>query len=92
MHDPVLLGDALAQQRGALGGREIRVARERVEVRAQGGERRAQLVAGVGGEAAGRLERARHRRRGGLQPGEHRVERAGERADLVGALVRAAAW
>ena len=53
---------------------------ERVEVRPQAGQRRAQLVAGVGGEAARRGHR-------GLQPREHPVERAGERADLVGALV-----
>ena len=70
----------LAQQRRALALRQVRVARERVEVRAQPGQRGAQLVAGVGREAAG----GGHR---GLQPREHPVERAGERADLVRALV-----
>ena len=54
VHDAVLLGGALPQQRGALGRRQVGVALERVEVRAQAGERRAQLVAGVGGEAAWR--------------------------------------
>ena len=38
-------------------GRDLGVAGERVEVGAQRGQRRAQLVAGVGGEAAGGLER-----------------------------------
>ena len=64
----------------ALGLGQAGVALERVEVRPQAGQRRAQLVAGVGGEAARRGHR-------GLQPREHPVERAGERADLVGALV-----
>ena len=62
VHDPVLLGGALAQQRGALVLRQVRVALERVEVRAQRGERGAQLVPGVGGEAAGGGGRAPARR------------------------------
>jgi len=63
------------------------VAIERVERRAQPRERRAQLVAGVGGEAPGRLQRPRGRLGGGVQAGEHLVEGARERADLVGPLV-----
>ena len=74
-------------ERGALGGGEVGVAGERVEVRAQAGERRAQLVAGVGGEAARRVQGALRRRRRGPQAREHLVERAGERADLDRPLV-----
>src|SRR3954447_15432035 len=50
--DAVLLGRHVPDERRALGRRQVGVARERVEVRAQRGERRAQLVSGVRGEAA----------------------------------------
>ena len=50
-------------ERVALLERQLGVAGERVELGAQRGQRRAQLVAGVGGEAPGRLERALGRRR-----------------------------
>ncbi len=84
---PVLLGGHVGHQRVALLRRDPGVAGQRVEVRAHRGQRGAQLVAGVGGEAAGRLERAL----GGLgrraEAGEHRVERARELMDLLRALV-----
>ena len=51
------------------------------------GQRRAQLVAGVGGEAAGRLERALGGGGRRAEALEHRVQRAGERADLLRPLV-----
>ena len=54
---------------------------------AQPGERRAQLVAGVGREASGRGERALGGLRRRPQAREHRVERVRERAHLVGAVV-----
>src|SRR4051794_14203508 len=56
--DALLLGRGLPQQRGALLRRQAGVALERVEVGPQAGQRRAQLVARVGGEAAGGLQRA----------------------------------
>ena len=80
----VLLGGHVAHQRVALLEREVGVAGERVELGAQRGQRRAQLVAGVGGEAAGRLERALGLRARRAEPREHRVERPGELAHLVG--------
>ena len=64
--------------------RQLGVAGQRVELGAQGGQRRAQLVAGVGGEAARRLQRARGLGGGRVEPAEHRVQRAGELAHLVG--------
>jgi hypothetical protein len=42
----------LADERGALGGSEARVASQRIEVGAHAGQRRAQLVAGVGTAAS----------------------------------------
>ena len=56
---------------GALGVGEVDL-----ELGADAGERAAQLVAGVGDEPALALG-------GVLEPGEHRVHRAGEPADLV---------
>ena len=54
----VLLGGHVGHERLALVERQLGVAGERVELGAQRGQRRAQLVAGVGGEAPRRLERA----------------------------------
>ena len=54
---------------------------EQVEVGAQRGQRRAQLVAGVGDQLALPVP-------GGGERGEHRVERRGEPGDLVVALDR----
>ena len=54
----VLLGGHVGHERLALLERQLGVAGERVELGAQRGQRRAQLVAGVGGEAPRRLERA----------------------------------
>jgi hypothetical protein len=83
----LLLGGHLADERAALRDGEVLVARERVERRAQAGQRRAQLVAGVGGEAPRGQQRLLERVGRRAQPREHRVEVARERADLVGALV-----
>ena len=87
MHDPVLLSGQLAHQRPALPEGQVGVAVEGVEVGAHAGERGAQLVTGVGGEAAGRVQRALQRLGRRAQAREHLVERAGERAHLVGPLV-----
>ena len=69
------LGDQVGAQALVVGGREA-AAGEHLEVGAQRGERRAQLVRGVRDEAAlralGLVERL-----------EHRVERAGEARELV---------
>ena len=70
----------------------VRPVPQRGEVGADARQRRAQLVAGVGGEAAGGLERALGRGRRGLQPREHRVQRVGERVDLVRAGGLRRAW
>ena len=58
VHHAVLLGRHVRHERVALLARELGVAGERVELGAQRGQRRAQLVAGVGGEAPGGLQRA----------------------------------
>ena len=73
-----------AHERVALLARELGVAGERVELGAQRGQRRAQLVAGVGGEAPRRLERALGGGARGAEAREHLVERARELAHLVG--------
>ena len=54
---------------------DVGVGQGDVDLRPQHGERRAQLVAGIGDEPALRVER-------GLQPVEHRVEPGGQLRDL----------
>ena len=78
------LGADVVEELGLLLGREpagLVGLGEQVEVRAQRGERRPQLVAGVGHQPA--LPVAR-----GLEGGEHGVERRGQAGDLVVALDR----
>ena len=67
---------------GALLGGDVRVAAQRRQRRLDARQRRAQLVARVGGEAARRRERALAIGRRAPEPREHVVEARGERAQL----------
>ena len=68
----------------AVAARRVHVgmAPQRRQRRLHAGQRRAQLVAGVGGEAPRRGQRALAVGRAAAQPREHRVERARHRAQL----------
>ena len=66
----------VVEQTPALFGLERHVAAEDVDVRLQARQRRAQLVRGIGDEAALRLERL-------LERGEHRIEGRAEARELV---------
>ena len=71
--------DDVVQQPLALAGRQLAVAREHLDVRAQAGQRRAELVRRIGHELGLRARRF-------LERAEHRVEAPGETAQLVPAL------
>ena len=58
------------------------------EVRLEARQRRTQLVAGVRGEAPGALERGALAVRGDAEAGQHRVEIAGQRLDLLRPFAR----
>ena len=74
----VELGDDVGEQSLALLGRHLLGMGEDLDVGAQAGERRAQLVRGVGDELALGVDRA-------LERVEHRVEAAGQAAQLAAA-------
>ena len=80
--EPGLLLERLARHLGPALGRLVGVARERGEARLDAGERGAQLVAGVGGEAAGGRHRTLAVGGRAAEPREHRVERRGQLARL----------
>ena len=83
-HELAHLGELLddvGQQALPLLAGSVVGAGEDLDVRAQAGQRRAQLVRGVGDEAALAPRRV-------LERGEHGVEAGGQAPELVGALVR----
>ena len=82
LDEPPLLGQRLARELAALVGGHVGVAGDRRQRRLHARQRRAQLVAGVGGEAARRVERAVAVVGRAAEAREHRVEAPGERAQL----------
>ena len=82
LDEPPLLGERLARELAALVGGHVGMAGDRRQRRLHARQRRAQLVAGVGGEPARRVERAVAVLGRAAEAREHRVEAPGERAQL----------
>ena len=86
-----LLGQRVAEHLGTALGREVEMALQGGERGLDAGQRGAQLVAGVGGEAPRGRQRALAVGRRAPEAGEHRVEARRERAQLGRAAGRHAA-
>ncbi len=78
-----LLDDVAEQPLALVGVHVLALLLQDLDVRAQAGDRRAQLVRGVGDELALRVHGVVERAHGVLERVEHRVEAAGEPPELV---------